>query len=272
MSAMLERFRRAKAAEIEMLNALEAQRRLPDPWGGERPGFAKALRGPDLAVIAEYKRASPSRGVIELGLEPEAVARAYAEAGAACLSVLTEEAHFQGSLDYLFRMAEPVSGPGPAPRLPLLRKDFLLDPLQITQSAATPASAVLLIVRMLPGGLLAEMLAACAHYGLEAVVEVFSEDDLDRAQAAGAAIIQVNNRDLDTLATDLSTAEKLATRRASGADDDTVWIAASGLETAEDAARMRSAGYEAVLVGTALMRGGDPKGALQRLLGTKEEP
>lgn len=252
---MLEKFRQAKQAEIETLHRLAASGALPDPLSIARPSLGSALRenGPG-AVIAEYKRASPSKGVINAGLLPERAASGYARAGASALSVLTEHVHFQGRLEYL----EAMTGPG----LPLLRKDFLLHPLQVRQCAATPASAVLLIARMLTLKELEAMLAACAQCGLEAVVEVFDRADLDRAKHAGAGIIQVNNRNLDTLDTDLGVSRKLISRKLA----DEIWISASGLETARDMAGMRDAGFDGLLMGTRLMQTPDPGAALAGLL------
>ncbi|MBA4359011.1 MAG: indole-3-glycerol phosphate synthase, partial [Desulfovibrio sp.] len=192
---MLERFRLAQAEPIADLRRLAGEGLLPAPWQGVRPGFSAALRAAGApAVIAEYKRASPSRGVINLELTPADVARMYAGGGAACFSVLTEGAHFQGQLRFLDEMAFA--------KRPMLRKDFLLDPLQVAETAATPASALLVIMRMFPGASeVKDMLGQCRYYGLEAVCEVFDEADLDLARWAGAQIIQVNNRDLDRLVT-----------------------------------------------------------------------
>lgn len=264
MSSMLDRFRAAQAGSIARLRRLAEEGQLPTPWNfseiNARPGFAAALRaaapspqqGP--AVIAEYKRASPSRGVINLDLTPADVARMYAENGAACLSVLTETAHFQGDLRFLTQMA--FAG------RPMLRKDFLLDPLQVIETAATPASALLLIMRMFTGAAaVREMLDACRLYGLEAVCEVFGEADLDLARAAGAELIQVNNRDLDTLATDLSTSRRLVARKQEGE----LWISASGLDTPEQLEEMADLGFDAVLIGTSLMCQTDPGAALKKL-------
>ncbi len=252
---MLERFRKAQQPGIERLRQLEAAGRLPAPFVGVRPGFSAALRAQGSpAVIAEYKRASPSRGVINLALTPEVVARMYAEAGAACFSVLTEEAHFQGSLAYLADMAFAAR--------PLLRKDFLLDPLQVAETAATPASALLLIMRMFPGPAeVRAMLDQCARYGLEAVCEVFDEADLDVAREAGAEIIQVNNRDLDLLVTDLSVSRRLVRHRQPGE----IWISASGLDAPGQLAEMAELGFDAVLIGTSLMSQADPGAALRTL-------
>lgn len=249
---MLAAFREAKQAEIAALKAHGA----PKPLEMTRPGFAAALleRGPG-AVIAEYKRASPSKGDINLGLEPEAVADIYAAAGAAAISVLTEERYFKGALGYLERM----TGPG----LPLLRKDFLFDPLQVAATAATPASAYLLIVRYF-GSVeeLAAMIDAGTPLGLEAVVEVFGEEETRLAKAAGARIIQVNNRDLDTLTTDLNVARRLIALKKPGE----AWIAASGIATPDHAREFAALGYEGLLVGTGLMAADSPGAALASLV------
>ncbi len=253
---MLEKFRHAKAAEIAMLEAQEAAGTLPAPFAGARPSFSGALlKGAPPVVIAEYKRASPSLGNINLGLEPEEVAAAYAAAGASAISVLTEEEWFKGSLAFLPRML----GPG----LPLLRKDFILHPLQVVQTAATPASAFLLIVRMLPGSLLQELLILGRQYGLEAVVEVFDAADLVKAQAAGASIIQVNNRDLDTLKTDTAVSHSLIVAKRPGE----CWITASGISSAGQLQSLLALGYDAALVGSALMANDAPGGGLAALRG-----
>lgn len=253
---MLEKFRAAKAAEVEALLALDKADKLPEPYAGERPDFLRALweSGPG-AIIAEYKRASPSRGDIELGVSPEQAALAYKQAGAAALSVLTEETYFKGHIDFLERI-RPVG-------LPMLRKDFILHPLQVIATAATPASAVLLIARMLEEDELDEMIDLAQVLGLAAVVEVFDEDDLAKALACEPEIIQVNNRDLDTLTTDLGVSLGLIEEK----DEDQIWISASGIKTPEDVARLVDAGYDALLVGTSLMSGGDPGAALRKLRG-----
>lgn len=253
---MLEKFRATQAPAIKRLKDLEASEKLPLPYAGKRPSFSDALlqAGP-IAVIAEYKRASPSKGDINLGLSPQEVASLYAASGAAAISVLTEEAHFKGSLDFL----ETIATVG----LPMLRKDFLLHPLQVAETAATKASALLLIVRMLSDADLAEMIALTYDAGLEAVVEVFDEADLDRAEAAGARIIQVNNRDLDTLTTDLAVSRRMAARKRPGR----IWISASGINTRTDVLTMAGLGYNAVLVGTSIMAAPDPGAALAELAG-----
>jgi len=253
---MLEKFRVAQAPAIKRLRELEATEKLPMPYRGKRPSFSDALlaHGP-IAVIAEYKRASPSAGDINLGLSPRDVAAMYAASGAAAISVLTEETYFKGSIDYI----EAISGAG----LPMLRKDFLLHPLQVVETAATKASALLLIVRMLTDAELSEMLDLTYDAGLEAVVEVFDEADLDRAEAAGAHIIQVNNRDLSTLTTDLTVSRRMVAHKRPGR----IWISASGISTRADVLNMASLGYNAVLVGTSIMAEPDPGAALAILAG-----
>ncbi len=257
MPDMLAKFAAAKAAEIADLRAREKAGTLPPVFAGERPSFVSALEAhAPLALIAEYKRASPSKGVICLDLSAADVAGQYAAAGAAALSVLTEAQYFQGSLDYL---AQARSA---APGVPLLRKDFLQDPLQVRATAATPASALLLIARMLDEDLLAEMLDQAGALGLAAVVEVFDEADLKKARSAGSGIIQVNNRDLDTLKVDLAVSRRLVLRKRESEH----WISASGVDRGAQLRELAALGFDAALVGTSLMAGGKPGQALARLL------
>jgi len=238
-----------------VLCARERAGTLPQAYRGVRPVFSQALRRPGLVTIAEYKRASPSKGDIAPELTPEQVAAAYAGAGAGALSVLTEETYFRGSLGYLERMA--FCG------LPMLRKDFILHPLQVVQTAATPASALLLVVRMLEGADGVRRLIEAAHEkSLEAVVEVFDEQDLEIARKAGARIIQVNNRDLSTLRTSLAISGRLVKER----DAAECWISASGITGTNHRKYVEALGFDAMLVGTVLMSGGDPAGNLVRLL------
>lgn len=265
---LLERFRKAKEAEVEALRALEAQGALPAVYEGQRPDFAMALTrrapGSPLAVVAEYKRASPSRGVICESLDVEDVARQYAAAGASAVSVLTEETFFRGRLEYLARAADPALYNGP--RTPLLRKDFIFDPLQVRATAATPASALLLIVRLTPDAAILRALREQAEgYGIQAVVEIFDAEDLRLARESGARIIQVNARDLESLAVDRDACLQLI--QACPPANGELWIAASGMSSAEHLRAAASAGYHAALVGSALMEGGNPGEALAALLG-----
>ncbi len=262
---LLEQFRKAKEGEIHRLRQLETIGLLPCCHQIERPSFMDALRSSErnqLHVIAEYKRASPSRGAIAMALAPEQVASEYAASGADCLSVLTEETFFKGDIRYLSRMR--FAG------LPLLRKDFIFHPLQVAATAATPASALLLIVRLTPDvRVLRSLREQAESFGMDAVVEVFDEKDLKLARASGARIIQVNARDLDTLQVDRMACLRLA-RHFHADRDGEVWIAASGIERPEHLQMAADHGFQAVLVGTALMRKGRPGAALASLLGNRE--
>jgi indole-3-glycerol phosphate synthase len=254
---VLERFRNAKAAEIAALETLAARGALPPPLKGSRPDFVATLtarRSAPLPVLAEYKRASPSAGDINLIATPEDTAAAYARAGAGALSVLTESEYFKGDISYLARM----TGPG----LPLLRKDFIFHPLQVEHSAATQASAVLLIARMLTCAALEDLARRCLDLGLTPVTEIFDEKDLELARAAGVSVIQVNNRDLETLRVDAGLSRRLVAAKKGGE----FWITASGIREHDDLVAAAAAGFDAALIGSSLMRGGNPGQALAALL------
>lgn len=260
----LERFVEAKRDEIVRLERMGAEAFLP--WPGARPSFRRALcakgEGP-LAVVAEYKRASPSRGVICESLSPEDAAGQYAEAGASALSVLTEERYFHGAPAYLFRMAESMEASGAG--LPMLRKDFIFHPLQVAATLATPASALLLIVRLIPDvRLLRDLREKAEAGGLDAVVEVFDARDVALARESGADIIQVNARDLVSFRVDRDACLKLA--EACPPKGGEIWIAASGIRCRRDLEDAAGAGFKAALVGTALMENGRPGRALRCLL------
>ena len=257
---MLERFRQAKAAEIATLEKLAAQGNMPRVYAGPRPSLRAALTaGAGGAVMAEYKRASPSQGDLNLALAPEEAAAAYARHGAAAISVLTEEHYFKGHPDYLGRMS--------APGLPLLRKDFILHPLQAGQTAATPAAALLLIARLLDDRALRAVARCSLNLGLEIVAEIFDAEDLARVRRLmdGDCLIQVNNRDLERLEVDPERAARLIHSKKSGE----CWICASGITGPEQLARMFALGFDAALVGSALMRSKDPGQALSALRGEK---
>jgi indole-3-glycerol phosphate synthase len=221
-------------------------------------GLREALRGaPRPRVVAELKRRSPSRGEIRPDFDPLGCAKAYADAGAAAISVLTDARFFGGDLALLeaVRAAVPV---------PLLRKDFVIDRYQVDEARAHGADAVLLIVRALAGPALAELRAHAAELGLDALVEVHDERELERALAAGADLVGINNRDLATFQTDLAVTERLAPRVAGSG---VVLVAESGIFTNGDVRRLEAAGADAVLVGEALMREPDVGRALERLRG-----
>jgi indole-3-glycerol phosphate synthase len=254
----LVKFRQAKAAEIDRLTRNPP--RLEDqPAGLARPDFLASLRQGQaqrgLALIAEYKRASPSLGDIDLALSPHSVVAAYAAAEA--ISVLTEETYFKGRLSFLAELAP--SGQ------PLLRKDFIFEPAQLLETALYPASAVLLIVRLTPRlEALAGLINLALSLGLCPVVEIFDPRELALAREAGARVIQVNARDLETLKVDPLGPIQLIKKFPPQAEE--FWIAASGLAKAADLARVRAAGFGAALIGSALMASGDPGAALAELI------
>lgn len=219
---------------------------------------ARLRRGGRIAVMAEIKRASPSRGDIAPDIDAAEQARRYAAGGAAVISVLTEPHWFKGSLADL-QQARAAVEPFGTERPGLLRKDFIIDPYQVAEARAAGADAVLLIVACLDDATLRELLAETRAYGMEALVEVNSEAEMERAAAAGARFVGINNRNLHNFRVDLATTERLAARRPTGA----LLAALSGIERREDVERFALAGAEAVLVGEALMRAADP-GALIR--------
>jgi indole-3-glycerol phosphate synthase len=218
-------------------------------------GFAAAVAAPGRSVIAEIKRRSPSRGPLAPGLDAAAQAKRYAAGGAAAISVLTEPSHFDGSLDDLIDVTNGVG-------LPVLRKDFLLDPAQVWESRAAGADAVLLIVAVLEKGDLTALLRAAADAGLDALVEVHDEAEAETAVAAGATLIGVNNRDLTTFAVDLGVAERLAPLVVVNGS---VTVAESGVSDPAGADRMWALGYDAILVGEALVTTDDAERLLRDL-------
>jgi indole-3-glycerol phosphate synthase len=226
------------------------------PTPGGRRDFSAALSRSDrLNVIAEFKRRSPSKGVLRTDLHPVRVAQAYEIAGAAALSVLTEEEYFSGSLDDLQQARS-------ATLLPALRKDFIVDPYQVWESWIAGVDALLLIVAVLSDAELKGLIATAAETGLDALVEVHSLDELGRALSAGARIVGVNNRDLATFEVSLDTSLSLAGE----IPDDVVAVTESGISSAPDIRRLRDAGFDAFLVGEHLMVAPDPAAALEALL------
>ena len=241
--------RRVPAAELAAADA-----RHPRP-----PSFAAALRRADarLAVISEIKRRSPSAGDIRAGISaPEQAAR-YQQAGADAISVLTDQKYFCGTLEDLRTVAASFATRPPA--VPCLRKDFFVHPLQVLEARAAGASAILIIVRALTDEEIQALRDAAATAGLDALYEIHTEAELDRAVGHGATIIGVNNRDLAIFRTDLGLSERLIPRFPAGITA----VSESGIFTAADARRVRQAGAHAVLVGEALMRAADPAALLR---------
>lgn len=214
----------------------------------------QVLRQEHLTVIAEIKRRSPSKGALAPITDPVALAGRYLEAGAQALSILTDQEGFGGSLEDVRKVAEAF------PSVPILRKDFIIDVKQIKQTARSGATAVLLIVAALQESL-EEMIEAAESYRLDAIVEVHSRDELQLALRSGAQIIGVNNRNLKNFTIDLRTAVELAAQ----IPVECLKIAESGIRSREDGVRMREAGFDAVLVGEALVTAADPRGCIQEL-------
>ena len=224
-------------------------------WSPQR-GFAAALSEPELQVVAEIKRRSPSAGDIASDLDPVARAISYEKGGAAAISVLTEPDYFGGSIDDLQRVRSAVA-------LPVLRKDFIVDIRQVEESRLIGADALLLIVAALEQHFLGELLEECRRVEIEALVEAHDEDEAARAIAAGAHIVGINNRNLKTFETNLDVAERVAPSLPGGA----VRVAESGVSNPAGARRMVAAGYDAILVGEALVRASDPAYLIERLRG-----
>jgi indole-3-glycerol phosphate synthase len=222
----------------------------------------EALSGPDVSVIAEIKRASPSRGIFPVDVDPPAVAREYLAGGAAALSVLTDEPFFQGSLRDL-KSAATVAHADANPA-PVLRKDFVVDRYQILEARAFGADAFLLIVAALTDAQLRDLIAFGDECGLESLIEVHDDEELRRASALGARIIGINNRDLRTFEIDLAVTERLAPDVPEGA----VLVGESGIFSREDVDRLHRAGVHAVLVGESLIVSPDRSAAVAALLRT----
>ena len=253
---------RLKVAELKSSASLaEVERRARNhvPRGFRRALDTKAQVG--IAVIAELKKASPSRGLIRADFDPEKLGRELEDAGAAALSVLTDEEFFQGSLENL-RCASSSTG------LPCLRKDFIVDEFQILEARANCADAILLIAAALSDPELRALTRRTAELELDVLCEVHDEEELRRAEDLGCALIGVNNRDLRTFTVDLRTALRLADRMPKNA----TWVAESGIHTGADIARLRAAGYQAFLIGESLMKAASPGRALGELLSQTEAP
>jgi indole-3-glycerol phosphate synthase len=218
-------------------------------------GFARELSGDSRRIIAEIKRSSPSKGLIRADFSPLAIARDYADHGASAISVLTEEKFFQGSLTYLEEIKTSVT-------VPLLRKDFIIDPYQLTEARSYGADAILLIAAVLDATVLRDLRETATALSLDSVVEVHNEEELERALDAGAEIIGINNRSLQTFEVSLATTEKLAPRVPGGI----LIISESGIDGAEQIRQVERWGIHNFLIGESLMRAPSPGEKLQELL------
>jgi indole-3-glycerol phosphate synthase len=227
---------------------------------GERRDFIAALKNPrhgGIGLIAEVKKASPSAGIICKDFDPVKIAKEYEAAGASCLSVLTDEKFFQGSLDYLRQIRTAV-------KLPLLRKDFIIDERQILEAIEWGADAILLIVAILTIEQLAKFHSLATEAGLAVLVEVHDEEELDRALKISPALIGVNNRNLKTFQVDLATAERLAPKIISSGS---LLVAESGVHTRADVERLKKCGAGAILVGESIVKQGDIGAKVRELIG-----
>ncbi len=260
--SILEKIVAAKRLEVQREKLETPLRRVIEMATTAPPprDFGKAVRREGrVNIIAEVKRASPSRGPLQPGADVATLARAYAAGGAVALSILTERRYFLGAPEDLTAAKE-------AAEPPVLRKDFLVDEWQVYQSRALGADAILLIARLLSDWDLERLLGLARSLHMDALVEINAEDEIARAADAGADIIGVNNRDLATLEVSLETSLRLADRLPPGV----VRISESGIESAADVARLQAAGYGAFLVGERLMREADPGRVLRSLTGDPE--
>jgi len=246
------RVRKAARSQADV----DAAAKLASPPRGFRPALQRAHAPGRLALIAEVKKASPSKGLIRADFDPPALARAYEAGGAACLSVLTDGPSFQGADAFLTAAREATA-------LPALRKEFLVDPWQVAESRALGADAILVILAMVDDSLARELLFEAKRWGMDALIEVHDEAEMDRAGALGGDLVGVNNRDLRTFATDLSITERLAVKTPLTA----LLVTESGISGPADMTRLEASGARAMLVGESLMRQADVTAATRSLLG-----
>jgi indole-3-glycerol phosphate synthase len=258
--SVLEKILAYKREEVAARKKVRPQAELDGAIRKQRPprGFAQRLKEQNqrFALIAEVKKASPSKGLIRADFDPAELARAYAEGGATCLSVLTDAASFQGDEDYLVAARNACA-------LPVLRKDFLIDEWQVGESRAIGADAILIIMAAVDDALESDLNDASNAFGMDALVEVHDERELDRALRLGFKLIGVNNRSLATFETNLAVTERLAAL----APGDALLVSESGISTHDDIVRLQAAGARAFLVGGSLMRQDDVAAATKALLG-----
>jgi indole-3-glycerol phosphate synthase len=261
MPTILDKIVATKWDEIAAAQAARPERELLAAVRSAPPvrDFFAALAAPGpVKLIAEVKKASPSKGVIRADFDPVSIAKIYAQHGATCLSVLTDEHYFQGSLDYLRQIRAAVE-------VPLLRKDFILDPYQLLEARAAGADAVLLIAECLDDCRLRSLHTRAIELGLTPLVELYQPENLPRVLEAGATLIGINNRDLRTFTVDFEHTIRLGQQ----IPEHCVLVGESGIYTREDVLKLESGGVDAILVGESLMREPDIGAAVDRLLGVQ---
>lgn len=261
MSDILAGIAQYKRAEVHARKAkttrhqIEVAAQMAAPPRGFRQALMQASTPGKPALIAEIKKASPSKGLIRQDFEPPGLAKDYAAGGATCLSVLTDGPSFQGADAYLAAAREACA-------LPALRKDFLVDPWQVAESRALGADAILIILAMIDDSLAADLLSESRRFGMDALIEVHDEAEMTRAAALGGDLVGVNNRDLRTFITDLAVTERLSAQ----VPENAILVSESGVFTPADVSRVSAAGARAILVGESLMRQPNVAAAARALL------
>jgi indole-3-glycerol phosphate synthase len=258
---MLDRIIAQKREEVEQRKKLATMAYLQQRIAHQKPplDLAPTLKGDHIRLIAEVKQASPSRGVLSPHINPTKLARTYTEGGAAAISVLTETEYFMGSIEHLAAIKEVVG-------LPLLRKDFIFDPYQVYESRAYGADALLLITAILSQGQLKELVSLSHSLGLECLVEVHNEGEVERAVLSEAKIIGINNRDLNTFVVDINTTHRLRPL----VPKEKIVVSESGIKSRKDMEKLGKWRVDAVLVGEALITAGDIRAKMKELIGDGE--